>query len=119
MLRSRFRNSSILPGLGGFEHDVGFAGELEKDRAAVGFFNVESDAALVGVEMKKIETLFRMRNVVFERRDTSRLVARRRLDLDHVRAHVGQEFGAMKAKRAGEIEHAIAGQWTASGNVYP
>src|SRR6185503_10826139 len=61
--------------LGGFEDDVGFAGELKKDRAAVGFFNVESDAALVGVEMKKIKTLFRMRNVVFERRDAPRLVA--------------------------------------------
>ncbi len=100
----------------GFEDDVGFAYELEKDRVAVGRFDIESNAALVGVEMKKVKTLFRMRRIVFERRNAPRFIARRRLDLEHIGAHVGQELGAMETERSGDIEHPVAGQRAGSHN---
>ena len=77
-----------------------FLAKFEQDRPAVGILDVERDAALVGVEVQKVQTLFRMRLVVFERRHAARLVAGRRFDLDHVGAHVSQEFGAVQTQQA-------------------
>ena len=76
----------------GFDDHIGFFAEFEQDRPAVGLLDVEGDAALVGVEVKKVQTLFRMRLVIFERRHAARFVAGRRFDFDHVGAHVGKSL---------------------------
>jgi hypothetical protein len=60
--------------------------------------------------MKEIKTFFRMGRVVFEWRDAPRLVAGGRLDFDHVGAHVGEQFGAMKAQRRAQVEHSVTGE---------
>jgi hypothetical protein len=51
-----------------------------------------------------------VRRIVFEWRDPPRFVAAGRFDLDYVRAHVGEQLGAMKTQRAGEIQDPISGQ---------
>jgi hypothetical protein len=80
----------IHPGrTSGFEHDIGFVCELQKNRAAISGFDIERDTALVGVEMKKVKTFFRVGRVVFERRNAPGFISRRRFDLNDVGAHVG------------------------------
>jgi hypothetical protein len=67
--------------------------------------------------MQEVETFLAIGNVVFKGRHAPRFVARRRLDFDHIGAHVGQQFRAVKAEGPGKIEHTVAGQWTGSGKV--
>src|SRR3972149_11185622 len=75
-----------------FDDDVGFARKLQKNCPPIRLFNIEGYARFIGVEVKEVKTLFRVWRVVFERRLAPRLIAGGRLDLDHVGAHVRQEF---------------------------
>ena len=51
-----------------------------------------------------------MRPVIDERSDIPRPVAARRLNLDHVSAHVSQQAGAQMPLEVGQVEDAQAGQ---------
>ena len=93
-----------------FDDDIGFARELQKNSSTIRLFDIEGDAPFVGVEVEKVEALLRMRRVVFEWRNAPRFVAAGRFDLDDVGAHVGEELGAVKTQRTGEVQYSIAGQ---------
>jgi len=58
-------------GVSGFQHHVGLAHEFEKNRPAIRFFDIECHTSFVRIEVKEIETFFRMRNIVLERRNTA------------------------------------------------
>ena len=58
-----------------------------------------------------------MGQVIDERPDTPRRVAARRLDFDHVGAHVGQQAGAQMPFEVGEIENAQASQRAALAHL--
>jgi hypothetical protein len=85
-------------------------GEFQQDGSTIRFFEVKGDAPFIGVEVEKIEALLRMRRIVFEWRNSSRFVTARRLNFDHVCAHIGEELGAVKTQRASEIQDPIAVQ---------
>src|SRR5690242_4553239 len=59
-----------------------------------------------------------MGNVVFKRRNTSRLITRRRLDFNHIGAHVREQLRAMQAEGTGDVEDAIAGERPGSGDIF-
>jgi hypothetical protein len=93
-----------------FDYDVGFFCELQEDGSTIRLFDIKGDAPFVGVEVEKVEALLRMRRIVFEWRNAPRIIAARRLDLHHIRAHVGEQLRAMKPQGAGKIQYPIAGQ---------
>ena len=82
-------------------NDVGGADQPKIQRLALGLGQVEHNAALIAVDAE-VEAA-----VVFDfRTDGPRLIAVRRLDLDHVRAHIAEHGGAVGAgQHAGDIQH--------------
>ena len=75
------------------------------------FFQVNGDAALVGVQMQEQSALFWMAGIAWERANPARAVSVGRFDLDNVRAEIGQKFGAIGAGDiVGEIEDLQASQ---------
>ena len=80
-------------------HDIGGGQQFEKNRAAALGFQVQGDAAFVGVEMQEQAAAFRMRQATRKRGDPAcRIAPSRRFYLDDVGAVVGQEFGAEGAR---------------------
>ena len=94
----------------GFEHDVGAQGEFAQNRAALGAANVQGHAALARVQVEEMETAVRPGFVAQEGRDRPRLAAARWLHLDHVGAHVGQQFPAVRTAFVGDLENPPARQ---------
>ena len=70
-----------------------------KDPPSVCRFNVEGDTAFVGVQVEEGKTLLRMRLVMEEGRQSTRLVSLQRLQLDYVCSVVGEQLGG---KRTGD-----------------
>src|SRR5207302_4869410 len=71
-------------------------------------FDVERDAALAGVVVPEVEAALGMRILAGVRADAARRTAFGRLDLDDVRAHVGEQFAAPLAVLIGEFDDADA-----------
>ncbi len=80
-----------------------------EERFSIRHGRIEGDAALAGGVRPPVETAFGIGIVAVERPEAARGIARRRLDLQHVRAQVGQDAPAQKPALVGEIEHAV---WT-------
>jgi hypothetical protein len=94
------------------DHHVGVADELEEDLASLRRLQVEGHRPLVAVEVLEIRALARTAHALV------RVDARRRFDLDHVGAEVGELLDAGRAGAdAGEVEHAQAGERTRGGDV--
>jgi hypothetical protein len=70
------------------------SGELEQDLDRLRLLEIEHQAALVAIERDEAHAL-----VVADRRRRAAHVALRRLDLDHVGPHVGEQRAG---KRAGD-----------------
>ena len=82
-----------------FDQDVGIAHQTLEDFRAARRRGIERHAFLAGVEVEKESALLRMRPVAGKRRMASRLVALAwRLELDHLRAHVGEQFAAHRPR---------------------
>ena len=94
-------------GLEVLDQHVGLREQAQQHRAALGLADIERDRALVAVDADEIARI-----AVLERRPpVARLVALRRLDLDHLGAVVGQDHGGVgAAEHAGEVDHPDAGQ---------
>ena len=97
-----------LAGLEGLDHDVCGLGEPAEEVAAVVLAEVERDGALVGVEVPEAQRGLTAGVVGMEGRESTRGVAARRLDLDHVGAEVGEQLAGVVSHFGGEIEHAHA-----------
>ena len=64
-----------MPGLKAFDDDVGVGRELEEQRSALRLFQVERDAALVGVQREERGAPVGVRLATDERRLVARFVA--------------------------------------------
>src|SRR5262249_23247115 len=105
-------NAQLLPSRWtiGFDYNIGFFSQFQENSSTIGLFDIEGDAPFVGVEVEKVEALLRMRRIVFEWRNSPRFVAAGRFDFYDVGAHVGEQLGAMKARRASKIQDPITGE---------
>src|SRR5487761_1181083 len=90
-----------------FDEHIGVLDQAEEEVAAQGRLEVQGEAALVAVDGVEQDAL-----AVDKRWGPAQVVATAGLlDLDHVRAHVGQEHGAEGAgQEAGQVEYSDAGQ---------
>jgi hypothetical protein len=95
-----------LARLEAFDYDVGAFREVAQDGHALGMAKVERQGTFVEVVEPEEQAAVLMGQVIDERPDTSRRVAARRLDFDHVGAHVGEQAGAQMPFEVGEIENA-------------
>ncbi len=88
------------------DDDVGFCDERTKQRRAVGVFQIDADAALVAMQVLIVGTVTRAGD------GSARSVARRRwLDLDDVRAPVGEQSHRGRTRaRDRQIEHGVSRQ---------
>jgi len=77
-----------------FDYDVGGARELKRNRTAARIVQVESERAFVEVVEPEEQAAIAMRDVVEERADAARVVTVRRLNLDNVGPHVGEQPAA-------------------------
>jgi hypothetical protein len=85
----------------GFQEHVRLRGELEHDGARRVLLEVEHEAPLVAVERREAHAL-----AVAQGRRGAAHVARRRLDLDHVGAHVGEQRpGERAGNEVGKLDH--------------
>ena len=80
-------------------------GELAKERSTVGSPDVEGDPALVGIHGHEEEAVLGVRLVAEEGRNEARAVTARALDLDDVRAHIGQQLAAVDARLVRDLEN--------------
>src|ERR1700687_1502446 len=101
-----------------FDDDVGALCKPTQDRGALGMFKVERQRALVEVVEPKEQAAVALRTLVDEWTDAPCGVTSRRLHLDHVGAHVGQQTGAKMALQVGEIEDAQVGQRAALAHLF-
>ena len=94
-----------------FDDDVGPGGEAGDDAGGGGVFEVDDDAALVGIEVEEEGAFFGVRFVVGEGAEAAGAVAGGGLDFDGISAVVGEEFGAVGAGDVmGEVEDFEAGE---------
>ena len=93
-------------------HHIGIGGQAAQDAASGGSFQVGGDALLVGVQVQEQAAALRMRNVIRPRAVATGGVAHgRRLQLDHISAGVGQQFGAVRRREhRADFQHAEAGE---------
>src|SRR5262245_52337426 len=70
------------------DHEIRFGNELSKELAPSGRLQVESDAALVVIETKPEETLFRIGLITIERPQSSCRLTAGWFDLDNIRAQI-------------------------------
>ena len=74
----------------GFEDDIGAEGKLSKERATLRALDIQGDPPLARIHVEEMEAAVFSRHTVQERRDGALASASWSLDLDDVRAHVGQ-----------------------------
>ncbi len=87
-----------------FDENIRFRHQLPDGLNGVGRFQVENDALLAEIELAEDGT-----ETIADRRTGSHRLPFDRLDLDDLRAHVGQHSGAMRTgDRGGKIQHAKA-----------
>ena len=90
------------------DHDIGSWHQLAELLAIGLVFEIEGDAALAGVLVEEVEAAVGAWLVANERRYVARGIAAGRLDLDDVRAQVGQQLRAVGAHLARQVEHTDA-----------
>ena len=81
-----------------------------------GFFDVERNAALIGIEVKKVKAFFRMRHVVFEGRNAPRLSPDGASILMTSAPMSASSFVQCKPKRPGDIENAVTAERSRSSD---
>ena len=86
----------MRPGISLSTRTSAVASSLREDGAAVVGVDVEGDALLVAVEVDEEAGLFGVGDVAGEGAEAARVVARRRLDLDDLRAEVGEQLRAVR-----------------------
>jgi hypothetical protein len=90
-----------------FDYHVRLPGQAGKDFAALGQLEVQRHRALVAVQILKIRAVARPAHTLV------RVHARRRFDLDHVRAKIGELLDTGRAgANARQVEHAKARECT-------
>ena len=77
------------------DQDIGFRDQPMNERDRIGILEVEREASLSRIELAEIGAV-----AVADRRAQPHVVAFRRLDLDHLRADVGQQPRAIGARPA-------------------
>src|SRR5439155_3166537 len=88
----------------GLDDDIGLGGEPLEDLLPGRLVQVKRDTALAGVVKPEDQTAVAVRCAVKKRANLAHWVTARRLDLDDVRTHVTQEFGAESAFQVGEVK---------------
>ena len=96
-----------LPRRGGLQDDVGRRREALEAGAAGRGLQIKNDAALIGVVGEPVQPLLGVGVVVDEGRPAAGRVAAGRLDLDHIRAEVGEELAAGLSRLARQVQHAV------------
>ena len=92
-----------------FDEDVGVGEQFAEDDAAALRLDVKRQALLVGVEVEEEAALVGVGDVAREGAEAAGVVALRRLDLDDLRAEVGEEARGVGAGDAlGEVDDAGA-----------
>jgi hypothetical protein len=73
-------------------------------------FEIERDAALARVEVRERKAAVGAGLVRDERLDVAKVGAARGLDQDHVGAELGEKLAAIRAHRAGKLDHPNSGE---------
>ncbi len=93
------------------DQHIGVARQLADALAAGRLVQVGDDRALVGVQVEMQAAGLGVRLAARERPEPAHRIARRRLDLQHLRAEVRQQLRAViSGHRGGEIEHPYIAQ---------
>ena len=91
------------------DKDIRFDQELLEEGSSGGGLQVERNALLASVQVGEQQAAFGVRLVFRERRQTAGGITAGPLDLDDVRAEVGEELGAVRARDVvGKVEDARA-----------
>ena len=77
---------------------------MEKEVSALGVFDVEGDASLIGVEGPPVEAFLGVRSVLVEGALEPARVSARLLDLENVATEVGEGLTTKEAVLTGEVQ---------------
>src|SRR6266702_458174 len=93
------------------DQNVGLLDQLVHQLDCVGALQVEGEAALSRIKLTEIGAV-----AVPERRPQTHVIALGRLDLDYLRADIGEQPCTIRARQYDrKIEHAHAGEWRGRG----
>src|SRR5437667_7712339 len=109
----RFPSESQFTNMTGFEtfdYEVGRLREHQENLGAFTTRYIERQRTLVEIVEPEEQTAVRMRRVVDERSNMTRRVATRRLDFDHIGAHISQQPPAKLRAIVRQIKHPQSAQ---------